>query len=298
MRKYIFAVNIILLITVCAIADDSERLEKLLKKIYGHSQSIKTIRMKVEEKFSRPGKPTLNQKYNIVYRRKDDHWLSRFAKEHIVNSDEDNSIGEWVGSNKKKTVGVKELIDDNRLIFHTKHNAGIIEKSKTKCGVENIQLFGLGSLETVKDVDERVRSRIQRSKTISIEDTTYNGLNICDVNVKKKNGLNVRMCFVPEWQYGLCLFEIGTDDVTDRTLIEMQKDKSSGIWFPSKEHNEFIQGGQKKWTKTYKITDAVLNEPVTDEQICFEIPKGANITNNINNKICGISEPFIGEDIL
>mgnify|MGYP006288474447 FL=1 len=280
----------------CYSSDNFEQLKDLFKKSIQHGEMIKTIRMDIQVKENLPNTPERRLKYHVVYRRSDNHWLGNYEQEVFVRKrGSDNG--------KMKTItGIHEQKEDVDFIFHPDENSGVIEKTKWT-GFHNISLDGISGVPIWGSDPNILLERINNGiyKISHIKPIEYKGESSYEIVLSGKRE-TLTQIIVPGWQYTIPFLESKfsgankTNTFTAETI--MKKNSATGIWFPSYTVSEMKANGKTTSRKSVRFENVVLNKPVSDDQVSFKIPEGANITNSLNKEIFDLSESSTMEDIL
>lgn len=278
--------------------DDLKMLKDLCEKANDHGKMIKTIRMMVTHKMEVREDPPVYVEYSLIYRKKDNHWLGEY-KRHSQRQDE--HTGEMVIKTEK---AIHEQIDDASLIFRKHSNSGVIENNFFP-GFGGIKIYGLSGIHqswsSINLDPELIEIKEGIYNIKYIKAIQYKGNEAYEVVVENKMS-RVRIVFIPSWQYSIAEMESGSFNPDKGTItkqvVKMKKEPSTGIWFPSYAQIQFVYKGVIKWTDTLEYKNVVLNQPVTDDQISFKIPKDAKLIHDIDKETYKLSKPATLEDIL
>lgn len=295
MKKYLLIFFLLILLTNINASENIDLLKDFIDKSNQHGKLIKTIEMEVLIIRSKSGKPPLNIKYSLLYRKKDNHWCGEYERQFPQNN---KDTGKWDIKTQKQ---VHEQIEDINLIFNKEKNCGVIERNPYE-GFGGVLLHGLSGIENWSynlDILNDVKEGKYNIK--SINSTHYMKNEAYEV-VLESEGVRLRWIFVPNWQYSIAVYEAELTDpeyyTLNKTEIEMKKDPSTGIWFPFNVNIEMKSNDLVVRTETIEYRNVILNKPVDDDQISFKIPKEARLTHAIEKETYALGEPATFEDIL
>jgi len=278
-------------------SEELDRLKDILEASENHGKMIKTIQAKVTiiKKDSRRSKPFKSQ-YKIIYRREDNHWKADFVRKNILDENNVNIL------TKDYTSGIMEQVEDTILTFVPESKSGVIEKNMNPQGFSGITIDGIFGSPGIKVSYKQTLDRIKNIfKNISIESLEYKGVPSTKIFCKGDK-MSLTYIFVPSMQYSFTFSEFQdntSDNVCIQTCnIDFQKDLSSNIWFPSKSVLCFYENNKMLYEKTIIFADIKLNQTITDEMICINLPQNSHINNDIKREIYDIDQNASLEDIL